>query len=54
MINKILENKPFKTDEYGRIVIEDMELLNALHGGLAAPVDFMPPDVACGNGNCAC
>jgi len=54
MLNKVLENKQFKTDEHGRIVIEDMELLKSITGALGAPADFMPPDVACGNGNCAC
>lgn len=51
--NYFLTSK-IETDELGRIVITDKALLEKINGGVMAVPEFMPPDVACGNGNCAC
>jgi hypothetical protein len=42
-----------KSDEFGRAIIEDTNVLDKLQGALGHP-EFLIPDVGCGNVNCTC
>lgn len=52
-LNDLNENS-FKLDEFGRVIIDNPELSNAINGAAISNLSMMMPDVACGNQNCAC
>ena len=54
MIDKFLELNDVETDELGRIIIKDLNILEQINGAIGGNAEFMRPDVACGNQNCAC
>jgi hypothetical protein len=54
MTKNYLRNNDINTDELGRMIIEDLNLLHELNGAISDNPEFMVPDVACGNTNCVC
>lgn len=54
MIDKFLELNDVETDELGRIVIKDLNVLEQINGAVAGDLGFMVSDGACGNSNCVC
>jgi hypothetical protein len=54
MTKNYLENNQIKTDELGRIIIEDLNLLEQINGAIAGGPEFVLSDGACGNSNCVC
>lgn len=54
MTKDYLKNNDFKTDELGRIIIEDLNLLEKINGAMVGSPEFLVSDGACGNSNCVC
>jgi hypothetical protein len=54
MINSYFEQNEVKSDEFGRIIIQDLSILEKINGATMGTPEFMIPDVACGNANCGC
>lgn len=53
-LEEYLATHELNTDEYGRIIIEDMALLDQINGAFMSGSEFLFSDGACGNSNCVC
>lgn len=53
-IENFLATQDLTTDELGRVIIDDLNLLELINGAMTGGGDFILSDTACGNSNCIC
>lgn len=54
MTKNYLATQAIKTDELGRMIVEDLALLEKINGAYLGTPDILISDGACGNSNCVC
>lgn len=50
----LLKQDEIKSDELGRFIIDDLNVLEKINGAVIGSPEFMASDTACGNSNCVC
>lgn len=47
-------NTDIQTDDLGRVIINDKDVLEKINGAVTTNAKFVLPDGACGNSHCLC
>lgn len=53
-MKEFLQQHEIQSDELGRAIIHDVDLLDQINGAVFSSPEFVMMDAACGNGNCVC
>lgn len=53
-LNNFLNMDEIKTDDLGRVVIDDRDILEKINSTMLTRAEFVLPDGACGNSHCLC